>query len=72
MTLIVDARIGKDGLSSLGFIPAFINRDAQPEPIREGDSRFDQIVAYMRWCNEEAGFSTRLEVSDGRVEVLPA
>jgi poly-gamma-glutamate capsule biosynthesis protein CapA/YwtB (metallophosphatase superfamily) len=69
MTMIVEARLKSDGIEEIGFRPAFINRDAQPEPLTAHDARFGQIVDYMRWCTTEAGLNARYEVAGDLVVI---
>jgi poly-gamma-glutamate synthesis protein (capsule biosynthesis protein) len=49
-TLIVRAELTRDGVASVAFQPALINREAQAEPLRAGDPRFDEVADYMDWC----------------------
>jgi poly-gamma-glutamate synthesis protein (capsule biosynthesis protein) len=57
MTMIVEAQLGRTGIEQIGFRPAFINRNAQPEPLQAQDERFAQVLNYMRWCTAEAGLN---------------
>jgi poly-gamma-glutamate synthesis protein (capsule biosynthesis protein) len=61
MTLIVRARLTRDGAQQVGFLPAFINRDAQPEIVAAGDPRFEQIVRYMQRVSESQSLPVRFE-----------
>ncbi len=58
MTMIVRARLTRAGVQQLGFLPAFINRQAQPEIVRASDPRFGEIVRYLQRVSE----SERLRV----------
>lgn len=60
MTLVVTADATQQGLANIGLLPAFINRDAQPEILKAGDPRFGQVVDYLRWATEAAGLNARL------------
>jgi poly-gamma-glutamate synthesis protein (capsule biosynthesis protein) len=59
MTLVVTARATTGGLTDIGFLPAFINRDAQPEILKADDARFGQVVDYLRWATQAAGLNAR-------------
>lgn len=67
MTMIVCANATAEGLKDVGFLPAFINRDAQPEVVKAGDARFDQVVDYMRWTTAQAGLDAILRVEGDTV-----
>lgn len=61
MTMIVECDLTREGIARTAFRPAFINDDAQAEPLPATDPRFAKVLAYMRWCNEEAGLSGTYE-----------
>jgi len=69
MTMVVTADARADGLSNVGFLPAFINRDAQPEIVKAGDARFDQVVDYMRWTTERASLNAVFRVVGDTVHI---
>ncbi|MET0337066.1 MAG: hypothetical protein ABW063_04820, partial [Caulobacter sp.] len=69
MTMVVTADATRQGLTNVGFLPAFINRDAQPEIMKPGDERFDKIVNYMRWASKAAGLNARFTPSGETVLV---
>jgi poly-gamma-glutamate capsule biosynthesis protein CapA/YwtB (metallophosphatase superfamily) len=66
MTLIARATLTRTGAQQVGFLPAYINRNAQPEILAAGDPRFDEIVRYMRRVSESQGLPVRL-VPEGDV-----
>lgn len=59
MTVVVTAEATAAGLVEVGFLPAFINRDAQPEILKASDARFGQVVDYLRWATQAAGLNAR-------------
>lgn len=61
MTMIVEAQLGSAAIEQIGFRPAFINRNAQPEPLHTPYKRFAQVLDYMRWCTAEAGLNAIYE-----------
>lgn len=69
MTLIVSARLQRRGVSALGFVPAYINRNAQAEIVRASDARFSEIVACMTRISASQGLAVRYEVDADRVLV---
>jgi poly-gamma-glutamate synthesis protein (capsule biosynthesis protein) len=50
--MIARAWLTRAAIQQVGFLPAYINRDAQPEIVSGADPRFDQIVQYMRRVSE--------------------
>lgn len=69
MTMVVTANATAEGLRDVGFLPAFINRDAQPEILKAGDERFDQVVDYLRWTTDQAGLNATLRPAGDTVLV---
>jgi poly-gamma-glutamate capsule biosynthesis protein CapA/YwtB (metallophosphatase superfamily) len=69
MTLVVTAEATTNGLTAVGFLPTFINRDAQPEILKADDIRFGQVVDYLRWATAAAGLNARFH-SQGDTVVL--
>lgn len=67
MTVVVTAQATPEGLVDIGFLPAFINRDAQPEILKAGDARFDQVVDYLRWATQAAGLNARFRAEGDTV-----
>ena len=48
MTLIAKAVISGGAITRVGYLPAFINRQAQPQVLSAGDPRFIQVIDYVR------------------------
>ena len=61
MTLIARAKLGKGGVSEVGYIPVFVNRSAQPEVLKAADVRFAQVSEYLAWCTQSADLPARFE-----------
>jgi poly-gamma-glutamate synthesis protein (capsule biosynthesis protein) len=72
MTLIARARLTRAGVQQVGFLPAYINRNAQPEIVAAGDPRFDEVVRYMRRVSESQGLPVRFEPEGDVVWVCEA
>jgi poly-gamma-glutamate capsule biosynthesis protein CapA/YwtB (metallophosphatase superfamily) len=72
MTLIARARLTRAGVQQVGFLPAYINRHAQPEIVAAGDPRFDEVVRYMRRVSESQGLPVRFEPEGDVVWVCEA
>lgn len=69
MTMIARARLMRSGVQQVGFLPAFVNRNAQPELVQASDPRFEQILAYMRRISESQGLPVRYEPDGGVIWV---
>jgi len=69
MTLVAKAVVEDGRVAHFALLPAFINRDAQPEILGAGDPRFEQVRAYLEKITVAAGFDTRFEVVGD--ELLP-
>jgi poly-gamma-glutamate synthesis protein (capsule biosynthesis protein) len=61
MTLIARARLTRAGVQEVGFLPAYINRNAQPEIVGARDPRWGEIVRYMQRVSQSQGLSVRYE-----------
>ncbi|MGZ8262572.1 MAG: CapA family protein [Burkholderiales bacterium] len=69
-TLIAKTIVTRAGVESVAFLPVLIDRALRPEPLRHGDSRFEDAVGFMRWVSE--GYGSKLIVDGDEVRVLPA
>ncbi|MEO6339769.1 MAG: CapA family protein [Caulobacteraceae bacterium] len=68
LTGVVKYVIGADGPRTT-FLPAYINRDAQPEILKASDPRFDQVVTYLRQISAAADLSTTYTVDGDEVRM---
>ena len=67
--MIVKAYLEDGQVVQTGFVPAMINADGDPMPVRRGGEG-DAVVAYMERITEEAGLTARFEwVSDDEVAI---
>ena len=69
-TVIARATIEDKKITSVGFIPCYINPSGQPEPLRPGDPRFDEVSAYQQRITKEAGFGTAFRTGDNNVIIV--
>lgn len=67
MTGAVRITASADGQIRVGFRPAFVNRQAQPEFLAPSDPRFEQVRAYLADMSRAAGLTTRFEVAGDEV-----
>lgn len=66
-SLIAKAVITPGGVKKTSFLPVLINRQLQPEALRQQDPRFADAVQYMEWASE--GFSHTFAVEEDEVIV---
>ncbi|MEO3387073.1 CapA family protein [Mesorhizobium sp. CAU 1741] len=66
MSMMVEARLSKQGVSDLRFVPVWIDRDADPKIVAAGDDRFGRIHGYLQAITDEAELGSRI-VADGDV-----
>lgn len=64
-TIIARAEISKEGVKKVSFYPAMINQKCQPEPLRRGDPRFDDVVNNWMWVSE--GYGAKFKVESDQV-----
>ncbi|MBI4334054.1 MAG: CapA family protein [Chloroflexi bacterium] len=66
--MMIKCVAGKRGIEKVSFIPAYINRLAEPEFVSHSDPRFGEVVRYAeQWCKE---LGTNLTVEGDEVVVL--
>lgn len=66
-SLIARARLSKQGVERVSFLPVLIDRSLRPEVLRAGDPRFDDAVRYMNWASE--GYAPAFQVEQDEVRV---
>src|SRR5262249_39690255 len=54
-TLIARCVVADRKVKSVSYFPALINRQVQPEVLRQDDARFDEVVGYLDRMTREAG-----------------
>jgi hypothetical protein len=69
-TVIARATIEDKKITSVGFIPCYLNPSGQPEPLRPGDPRFDEVSAYQQRITKEAGFGTAFQTGEDDVVIV--
>jgi poly-gamma-glutamate capsule biosynthesis protein CapA/YwtB (metallophosphatase superfamily) len=68
-TVLLKAQLTDSGIARIELIPAFINDDAQAEPLDRNDTRYAEVIDYLRWCCEDQGFTTAFTPTAGGVIV---
>ena len=52
-SLLAKARVSKEGIASVSFLPMAMDKKYRPEVLRRHDSRFAEVVAYLEWASED-------------------
>lgn len=68
LSLLAKVVAHKDGAARYSFLPMMFDAKYRPEVLRNGDPRFDRMVAYMRWVSQD--MPHRFEVQGDEVVVL--
>jgi poly-gamma-glutamate synthesis protein (capsule biosynthesis protein) len=70
-TLIARCVVADRKIESVSYFPALINKQVQPEVLRQGDARFDEVVRYLDKVTKEEGIDgTTWTVEKDEVYVL--
>jgi len=67
MSMMAHLRVSKAGYAGVALEPVFINRDAQPEFMRAGDARFEQIRAYLEEMSAAADIPTHFHADGDQI-----
>jgi poly-gamma-glutamate synthesis protein (capsule biosynthesis protein) len=60
-SLIAKARLSKQGVERVSFLPVLIDKSLRPEVLKAGDARFADALEYMNWASEGFGGPFRAE-----------
>ncbi len=53
LSLLAKARVSKEGVARVSFLPMTFDKKYRPEVLRHADPRFAKIVDYMEWVSED-------------------
>ncbi|MDI7258769.1 MAG: CapA family protein [Thermodesulfobacteriota bacterium] len=67
-TMIAKAVVSKRGVERVSFLPVLINKQAQPEALKRGDERFQEILRYAEWVSDQVPHTFRVEGDEIVVE----
>lgn len=67
-TILPKIIFSKRGVERVSFLPAYINKLAQPEVLDSKDQRFEEIVQYMEWVSDQMPHKFRVEGNEIVVE----
>jgi poly-gamma-glutamate synthesis protein (capsule biosynthesis protein) len=60
-SMVAKAVISKNGVERVSFLPIFINRLAQAEPLDQDDDRFQEVLEYTEWVSDQYPHSFMVE-----------
>jgi hypothetical protein len=69
MMMKIDIDPQRKSIERIAFLPLMINNRAQPEVLKQGDPRFDDVVTYVREITESQNISTIYRVEGDEVVV---
>jgi poly-gamma-glutamate capsule biosynthesis protein CapA/YwtB (metallophosphatase superfamily) len=67
-TMIPKITVGKQGVTRVSFLPAYINKLAQPEVLQPGHPLFDTVLREVEWVSDYVPHSFRVEGDEVVVE----
>ncbi len=67
-TILPKITFSKQGIERVSFIPAYINKLAQPEVVEPAAPRFQEMLQYMEWVSDEVPHKFRVEGNEVVVE----
>ncbi len=51
-TILPTITFSKQGVQRVAFTPAYINKLAQPEPLKSDDARFEELLKTLEWVSD--------------------
>jgi poly-gamma-glutamate synthesis protein (capsule biosynthesis protein) len=70
-TMIVKAVIEDGEIQHIGYIPCFVNKDAEPEIVNRDNPRAQQVYDYFEDISRSEGLSASFDWDGDEVLVLP-
>jgi hypothetical protein len=68
-TMIVKLTVVDRRIQRVAYIPCWLNKKVQPEPLTTTDPRFDQHLDYMRWMVRNQRMTTTFTPDGNEVAV---
>ncbi len=69
-TIMAKCIMSKKGIERVSFLPALINKQAEPQVVRRADEGFDGVLGYMEKISRDQGLDTRYSVEGDEVVIL--
>jgi poly-gamma-glutamate synthesis protein (capsule biosynthesis protein) len=58
-SILVKCRINDKKLRSVSFLPLWISKNGQPEPLSQSDRRSSEVLDYVKWLCKDQRLDTR-------------
>jgi poly-gamma-glutamate capsule biosynthesis protein CapA/YwtB (metallophosphatase superfamily) len=71
MSIVARLDFHEGRLRETSAIPLWIDRDAVPRPLSQGDARFGEVLEYLRTVSREAGLVARFTPQQDRIVLEP-
>ena len=72
MSIVARLQFAEGRLEETAAIPLWIGRDAVPRPLSGEDTRFAEVLDYLRAVSREAGITTDFKAREDRIVLEPA
>jgi poly-gamma-glutamate synthesis protein (capsule biosynthesis protein) len=60
-TMVAKAKIGKQGIERVSFLPAYINPQAQPYVLPPSDPKFKEVLDWAEWVSDQHPHQFRVD-----------
>jgi len=71
-TMIAKVVMNKKGIERVSFLPAFINPQAQPYPVKRDDPKFQEILDFAEWVSDQHPHRFRVEGDEVVIDTTAA
>jgi poly-gamma-glutamate capsule biosynthesis protein CapA/YwtB (metallophosphatase superfamily) len=68
-TALVRCTLARGVVERVALVPAWINPQAQAEPVSAADPRFEEVLAYLRWLCDYYSLDTRLHADGDEIVI---
>jgi poly-gamma-glutamate capsule biosynthesis protein CapA/YwtB (metallophosphatase superfamily) len=69
-SILVKCRISAKKLRSVSFLPLWISRNGQPEPLPRSDPRSEEVLKYMKWLCRDQRLDTEFVREGDEIRVV--
>jgi poly-gamma-glutamate capsule biosynthesis protein CapA/YwtB (metallophosphatase superfamily) len=69
-TVVVKCAIGQGRIKRVSLLPAYVNRQSQPELLNAGDPRFSEVASYLEAITRDQNLTARFEREGDELVIL--
>jgi poly-gamma-glutamate capsule biosynthesis protein CapA/YwtB (metallophosphatase superfamily) len=69
-TIMVKCTVSEKKITRVAFLPLWVNKKGQPEPLPRSDPRSDKVYEYMKWACQDQKLDTKFARDGDEVVVL--